>query len=121
MIQKDIHFPVENFVDTNFKTFYSANMMNQDLTCPVCNGTGRRTTTDPFKKVLVGYDTLTDTVPCNNCGGQTMFGRASGKVRPRKDNGQPCVHEYDSYNIGRCLTQYVCKHCDYRFQIDSGD
>ncbi len=92
-----------------------------DGVCPVCNGTGRRHAgVDPYKKVYAGYDEVTDTLPCNNCGGQTMYGRPSGRVRLRPD-GSPCVHEYTSSTIGRCLTRYTCKHCGSYHDIDSGD
>ena len=89
--------------------------------CPVCNGTGRRAAgNDKYKAVYAGYDKDTDTLPCNNCGGQTMYGRPTGKV-PLRPDGTPCKHEYVSKTAGRCLTDYTCKHCGYKFQIDSGD
>lgn len=96
--------------------------MNQVLgTCPVCNGSGRRPAgADPHKKVYSSYDEATDTLACNNCGGQYMYSKPTGKVNLRSD-GTPCVHEYKGYNIGRCLTQYVCNHCNSSYQIDSGD
>ena len=89
--------------------------------CPVCNGSGRRPAGDlSYKNVLASYDKETDTLDCNNCGGQTMYGRPTGEVNARAD-GTPCVHEYDSKTIGRCLTRYSCKHCSFSFDIDSGD
>jgi hypothetical protein len=72
--------------------------------CPVCNGTGK------------GENDR----ECRNCGGQQMYGRATGKVNLRQD-GTPCKHEYNSTTIGRCLTRYKCTHCSYQFDIDSGD
>lgn len=90
-------------------------------TCPVCNGTGRRPAGDyQYKHVTAGYDQATDTLDCNNCGGQYMFGRPRGEVRLNKDR-QPCTHSYLSRNVGRCLTEYLCEHCGDRYQIDSGD
>ena len=63
-------------------------------TCPVCNGSLRVpcendiTRDYGLKYGWYGYDRETDTVPCNNCGGQTQFpGRPTGQVLPRKDNG----------------------------------
>jgi hypothetical protein len=89
--------------------------------CPVCNGSGRRPAgDDPYKKVYSGYDSETDTLACNNCGGQTMYGRPTGKVALRPD-GTPCKHEYTSATVGRCLTRYTCKHCGSSHEIDSGD
>lgn len=89
--------------------------------CPCCLGTGRVEAKDtPYKHVYAGYDLQTDTLPCTNCGAQYMFGRSTGEVRLRED-GTPCKHEYSSKTVGRCLTEYICKHCGDRYQIDSGD
>lgn len=90
-------------------------------TCPVCNGSGRRPAgNSPYKGVLHGYDAETDTLPCNNCGGQSMYGKPTGKVTLRPD-GTPCRHDYTSRTVGRCLTEYTCRHCGHSYQIDSGD
>jgi DNA-directed RNA polymerase subunit RPC12/RpoP len=70
--------------------------------------------------VIAGYDKTTDTFGCNNCGGQYMFGRATGQVR-LNNAGEPCTHSYSGETAGRCLTEYTCKHCGDRYQIDSGD
>lgn len=67
-----------------------------------------------------GYDKKDDCVDCTNCGGQTMYGIPTGKSFLRKD-GTPCVHEYTGVSGGRCYTIYTCKHCDYRYDIDSSD
>ena len=89
--------------------------------CPVCNGSGRISAENvPHKKVFAGYDAATDTLGCRNCGGQTMYGVPTGKV-PLRADGTPCKHEYVSKVAGRCLTDYTCKHCNHRYQIDSGD
>ena len=91
-------------------------------TCPVCNGTLRVAYDgEPrWAGVTAGYDLGSNTVPCRNCGGQYMFGRPSGLVSIDY-SGQPCVHDYIGRNAGRCLTEYTCKHCGERHQIDSGD
>jgi len=92
-------------------------------TCPVCNGSGRVALSDRDRKYapnLYGYDKETDTVPCRNCGGQTMYGEPTGKVLLRPD-GTPCVHEYVGVQRGRCYTVYTCKHCGSSYDIDSGD
>ena len=89
-------------------------------TCPVCNGTGRVPAGDfPHKAVIWGYDKATDTLNCNNCGGQTMSGRATGQVRARPD-GTPCTHEYQCLSAGRGITRYTCQHCNDSYTIDSG-
>ena len=91
--------------------------------CPVCNGSGRMAVPEynqKYKHVYSSYDAETDTLACNNCGGQTMYGSPSGQV-PLREDGTPCKHEYTSANVGRCLTQYTCKHCVSSYQIDSGD
>lgn len=96
-------------------------MMLREHTCPVCNGSGRRPAGDyKYKHITSGYDATTDTLRCNNCGGQYMYGMPSGKVRANKE-GMPCTHHYTSSTIGRCLTEYTCKHCGDRYTIDSGD
>ena len=89
--------------------------------CPVCNGTGRVAAGDTkYKHVLAGYDKDTDTLNCNNCGGQYMYGTPRGEVRLNKE-GVPCKHKYSSQNVGRSLTQYTCTDCGDSYQIDSGD
>jgi len=91
-------------------------------TCPVCEGTHRVAYQgeERYKSVVYGYDSETNTVPCNNCGGQYMYGRPLGTV-PFNKHGVPCAHSYKSKNIGRCLTEYTCEHCDDTYSIDSGD
>lgn len=90
-------------------------------TCPVCNGTGRRSAHGvSYKTVFAGYDPVTDTLKCDNCGGQTMSALPTGQVPLRKD-GTPCVHEYTGRSAGRCYTIYTCIHCSYTYDIDSSD
>lgn len=87
-------------------------------TCPVCSGTTKILLSEDEKKWSWNKDkTHAD---CRNCGGQYMFGRASGVVNTDY-GGQPCVHTYESSNAGRCLTNYRCIHCGDSYQIDSGD
>ena len=93
--------------------------------CPVCNGTGHMPCPDHLRQYGVsngwyGYRAEDDTVTCNNCGGQYMYGTPRGEVSLNK-NGEPCKHHYSSKNVGRCLTEYTCEHCGDRYQIDSGD
>ena len=86
--------------------------------CPVCNGTKEVPLTEDEKRYSWNKDkTHRD---CHNCGGQYMYGRATGEVSLRKD-GTPCKHEYTSRTIGRCLTEYTCNHCGSRYEIDSSD
>ena len=93
--------------------------------CPCCNGTGRRPLPEDQRRyahVMAGYDKATDTLACNNCGGQTMYGKAKGytkKVTPESTEG--CKHEYVGRNAGRCYTIYTCKHCGSSYDIDSSD
>ena len=90
-------------------------------TCPVCSGNGRVPAGDnQYKHVLAGYDKETDTLECQNCGGQYMYGSPRGVVNIDY-SGQPCRHVYQSSNAGRCLTNYKCIHCGDSYQIDSGD
>ena len=86
--------------------------------CPVCNGTKKIPLTEEEKKQW-WYKDQTER-ECFNCGGSTMYGKASGFVRLRPD-GTPCKHEYIGRNAGRCYTIYTCKHCGDFYDIDSGD
>ena len=91
--------------------------------CPVCNGSLRRPVpaeSQRYKHVCAGYDAATDTFACNNCGGQTMFGRPTGQVNLNQA-GEPCTHSYEGVNAGRCYTKYTCKHCGDKYDIDSSD
>jgi len=94
-------------------------------TCPVCNGVKRMPCPDNLRQYGLkngwyGYDKADDTVDCNNCGTQYMFGQATGQVKLRPD-GTPCKHEYEGATIGRCLNRYVCVHCRDSYDVDSSD
>ena len=96
--------------------------MNEGI-CPVCNGTGRRAVeahNQRYKFITAGYDPATDTLACNNCGGQHQYGRPTGRV-PLNRAGEPCRHSYTSRTVGRCLTEYTCSDCGHSYTIDSGD
>ena len=86
--------------------------------CPVCNGSKQI----PLTPNELRYSWNKDKThrDCTNCGGQTMYGRATGQVKLRPD-GTPCKHEYTSATVGRCLTRYTCVHCRSSHEIDSGD
>lgn len=91
--------------------------------CPVCNGTTRRAvlpSEESYKKIMAGYDATTDTMPCHNCGGQTMFGKAVGYTKLDPETGMGCRHKYVGRKAGRCYTIYTCK-CGSSYDIDSGD
>ena len=97
-------------------------MSNNYGVCPVCDGTMRMPAGDwpqHWKKHTTGYDEATDTLNCNNCGAQTMYGQPTGQVLLRPD-GTPCKHEYNAESVGRCLSRYTCKHCSHTYEIDSG-
>lgn len=94
-----------------------------EATCPVCVGTLRIPIPEASRKwvdILGGYDVTTDTLPCNNCGAQHMFGVSMGKVFTRNVTSEACVHEYTGTKIGNCLYQYDCIHCPETYVIDSG-
>ena len=99
--------------------------MNKGI-CPVCNGTTRVPVPEQsqsYKTVMASYDRVTDTLRCRNCGGQYQFGGRSipsGYVALRED-GTPCVHDYNSETIGNCLHRSTCRHCGDSHDIDSGD
>lgn len=89
-------------------------------TCPVCNGTKRVPAVGKWANVCRGYDPADNTLPCHNCGGQTMSGQATGEV-PLRPDGTPCSHHYVGGQRGNCYYVYACKYCGDRFDIDSSD
>jgi hypothetical protein len=58
---------------------------------------------------------------CDNCGGQTMYGKPAGYTKLDPKTGLGCLHEYHGRNAGRCYTIYTCKICSSHYDIDSGD
>lgn len=89
-------------------------------TCPVCNGTGHNpVTAEDWQWPQYQRQGWKE---CRNCGGQTMSSRGLGftpKRQPTDEMG--CLHEMVGTERGRCYTVYHCKHCNFRFDIDSGD
>lgn len=97
-------------------------------TCPICNGTGRKQCPDEETRRYGlahgqnGYDKTDDTIACDNCGAQYMYGVPNGRVSLRKSDGMPCTHEYKpSLGQWRNTTNYDCIHCGDHYMIDSGD
>ena len=111
--------------------------------CPVCNGTARKPVPEDSQRYIkynarwghwgvsgyapAGPGPFADgqgyeggTLPCGNCGGSTMSGKATGRVYLRED-GTPCSHQWDVVQAGRCYHKYSCRHCPDKFSIDSGD
>ena len=92
--------------------------------CPVCQGTCRMPVPEQsqqYKNVIAGYDKHTDTFPCNNCGGQYMYGKPRGTV-PLRADGTPCKHDYwRTPTQWRSVTKYKCAECGDTYEIDSGD
>ena len=96
-------------------------------TCPVCNGSTRVPPRESLRRYLphiAGYDLSTDSLPCDNCGGQYMSLRAIGTVRLRAD-GTPCTHAYKETSTAEQAMygdhRYLCTHCGDAYRIDSGD
>lgn len=95
--------------------------------CPCCGGSGRQALTEgdkwmrSWKGGLSYYDPVSDTKNCQNCGGQTMYGKALGytKVDPATGNG--CEHTYVGRKAGNCYHVYTCTKCGSSYDIDSGD
>jgi hypothetical protein len=92
------------------------------MQCPVCEGGLRRPAAgEPYAHLLSGYDAVTDTLPCNNCGAQYGWGfRPTGQVRVN-GRGQACTHLYRESQLGRAWYLYRCEHCGDSFKVDSGD
>ena len=91
-----------------------------EATCPKCNGTCRTPAND-LNRRCYGYDKATDTLPCNNCGGQRMELLATGVTKVDPATGLGCLHAYEGQNGGRCYTIYACSKCGDRYDIDSSD
>jgi hypothetical protein len=92
-----------------------------DGTCPVCNGSFRKPAEEGRRYVCCGWDKETDTIPCDNCGGQYMFSRGPTGLVPLRPDGTPCNHEYSHQLISNCYHGYTCKHCGDKHNIDTGD
>lgn len=105
----------------NIHEYYDENTMG---ICPVCNGSCSVPLPvgyEHFKDKLYGYDPVTNTIPCNNCGGQKMFTKPSGIVLRRLLDGKPCEHKYYANTISNCYTRHHCMYCGDSYNIDSGD
>jgi hypothetical protein len=90
--------------------------------CPCCHGSTRIPVPENLRQYnLAGYDKTTDTLACDNCGGQTMNLKALGYTKKRNpEDTEGCKHEYVGRNAGNCYTIYTCK-CGSSYDIDSGD
>lgn len=91
-----------------------------EATCPKCNGTSR-VPANELNRRCYGYDEATDTLPCNNCGGQRMELKATGLTSIDPATGLGCLHAYEGRNGGNCYTIYTCSKCGDRYDIDSSD
>lgn len=78
---------------------------------------------DPWwRDITSGYDKGTGTVPCDNCGGQTMSSRGIGVTTVDPATGLGCLHgPYTYLKLGNCYHGYTCPKCGFFFDIDSGD
>lgn len=94
-----------------------------EATCPKCNGTTRIPWVGgpQYKNIVAGYDAATDTLACDNCGGQTMSLKATGMTRIDPTTGLGCMHEFTHTLAGNCYHRYDCGRCGARYHIDSGD
>lgn len=94
-----------------------------EATCPKCNGSTRRPWIGDmrYKNITAGYDAATDTLACDNCGGQTMSMCATGMTTIDPATGLGCMHEFAHTLAGNCYHRYDCRRCGDRYHIDSGD
>lgn len=97
----------------------------QDAVCPKCNGSTRSPWPSDqnrrYANMTATYDKATDTLACDNCGGQTMSLRATGHTRKRPGTDEGCLHSFVGRKAGRCYTEHTCKHCGLSYGIDSSD
>jgi uncharacterized protein YbaR (Trm112 family) len=89
--------------------------------CPVCNGERRVPYEGRYASVVAGFDPETRTIPCQNCGGQTMMGEAKGYTTKDPATGLGCRHLFHEAQIGNCYHRYTCQRCKLWYDIDSGD
>ncbi len=68
-----------------------------------------------------GYRASDDTLPCDNCGGQTMAVSGTGTTRVDPATGLGCLHTVRSEKRGNCYHVYTCTKCEWSYDIDSGD
>lgn len=94
--------------------------------CPVCHGTKKMVPSEQLKEFIRRYSTAyseeytTESVPCNNCGGQTQTGKPTGYVYVR-EGGVPCTHQYTSQQMSMSYRKLTCIKCGATHFIDSGD
>lgn len=91
--------------------------------CPVCNSSLRQDAGEGvYRAWAAGYRAADNTIPCQNCGGQEMFGEPRGYVRLRAD-GTPCTHNYSVVQHARYshVHSLVCSDCGATHELDSGD
>ena len=86
--------------------------------CPKCSGTTFIPLTE--KEKTYSWNKGRDTRKCDNCGGQYQSCSPRGYVKKLPD-GTGCSHLYVSAKVRNCLTEYTCKHCNEKYQIDSSD
>lgn len=89
-------------------------------TCPKCEGSARMPANER-NRMCYGYDKATDTLPCNNCGGQTMSLKATGQTTVDPATGLGCLHEVQGRQAGNCYWVYTCSKCKFNYAIDSSD
>lgn len=101
--------------------------MTTEAMCPKCNGSTRmpyeytHDKTGQYRKVMAGYRESDDTLACDNCGGQTMGLKATGRTRIDPATGMGCMHTYRGRTTSNCYHEYTCTKCGDRYDIDSGD
>lgn len=92
--------------------------------CPKCHGSCRIPVPpeqQQYKHLYSAYDKATDTLECDNCGGQTMYGKAKGYTKIDHNTGEGCLHTFRGEKRGNCYHVYTCTKCGSSYDIDSGD
>ena len=83
--------------------------------CPVCNGSGRKPADEEMKKyanVIAGYDKSNDTVACNNCGGQGMYGNNVHQAVFESEESETGITLHfvnEHFDEGRIIAQFYCE------------
>lgn len=92
--------------------------------CPKCKGTGRiaclpKIRTNFQRNGWYGYDPITNTIDCSNCGAQYQYSKSTGIVK-LNTHGKPCLHQYASEQLSSNIHRHHCIHCgdEYYIKLD---
>lgn len=100
--------------------------------CPMCLGSGKKLvdgrTWEEFYsgelpahpdqiRYAIEYGKISPELvaTCTNCGGYENV-RPNGRV-PLREDGTPCMHEFEMVAITPTAEIHKCKHCGYQYRV----